>query len=38
MKMENNILSPGEGTVEEVLTGEGSMVSQDDVILKLNLG
>lgn len=38
MKMENNILSPGEGTVEEVLTKEGSMVSQDDVILKLNLG
>ncbi|MCG6167532.1 biotin/lipoyl-binding protein [Leptospira sp. FAT2] len=38
MKMENNILSPGEGTVEEVLAGEGSMVSQDDVILKLNLG
>ncbi|PJZ58089.1 acetyl-CoA carboxylase biotin carboxyl carrier protein subunit [Leptospira barantonii] len=38
MKMENNILSPGEGTVDEVLTKEGNMVSQDDVILKLNLG
>lgn len=37
MKMENNILSPGEGTVDEVSVGEGSMVSQDDVILKLNL-
>ncbi|EMO11139.1 biotin-requiring enzyme [Leptospira borgpetersenii serovar Javanica str. UI 09931] len=37
MKMENNILSPGEGIVEEVFVGEGSMVAQDDVILKLNL-
>ncbi|WP_039941826.1 acetyl-CoA carboxylase biotin carboxyl carrier protein subunit [Leptospira alexanderi] len=38
MKMENNILSPGTGTVEQVLASEGNMVSQDDVILKLNLG
>ncbi|WP_001117952.1 biotin/lipoyl-containing protein, partial [Leptospira interrogans] len=38
MKMENNLLSPGDGIVEEVLVKEGNMVSQDDVILKLNLG
>nr|WP_232371699.1 acetyl-CoA carboxylase biotin carboxyl carrier protein subunit [Leptospira ainazelensis] len=37
MKMENNILAPGDGTVEEVAVSEGSMVSQDDLILKLNL-
>lgn len=37
MKMENNLLSPGDGIVEEVLVKEGNMVSQDDVILKLNL-
>lgn len=38
MKMENNILAPGDGIVEEVCVSEGSMVSQDDLILKLNLG
>ncbi|XDD51484.1 biotin/lipoyl-containing protein [Leptospira sp. WS92.C1] len=38
MKMENNILSPGVGSVEEVSITEGSMISQDDIILKLNLG
>ncbi|MGQ2810039.1 acetyl-CoA carboxylase biotin carboxyl carrier protein subunit, partial [Leptospira interrogans] len=27
-----------DGIVEEVLVKEGNMVSQDDVILKLNLG
>lgn len=37
MKMENNVLSSGTGTVEQILISEGSMVSQDDVILKLNL-
>ncbi|EMM77422.1 acetyl-CoA carboxylase biotin carboxyl carrier protein subunit [Leptospira santarosai] len=37
MKMENNVLASGTGTVERILISEGSMVSQDDVILKLNL-
>ena len=36
MKMENEIVSPRDGTVAQVLTSKGASVATDDVLLVLN--